>query len=92
MRKCRICIDNSSEEKKIATKLYIGIVTDSCYCIRESNGFMLLYKRIENRNLQWPKDQDEVKKLTFQEIRWLLECLSIQQPKAIKLAKTGYLS
>ncbi len=53
---------------------------------------MLLYKRIENRNLQWPKDQDEVKKLTFQEIRWLLECLSIQQPKAIKLAKTGYLS
>ena len=52
---------------------------------------MLLYKRIENGHLQWPKDQDEVKKLTSQELRWLLEGLSIQQPKAIKPAKTGYL-
>lgn len=47
----------------------------------------LFYKRIENGHLQWPKDQDEVKKLTSQELRWLLEGLSIQQPKAIKPAK-----
>ena len=53
--------------------------------------FMLLYKRIESGNLQWPKDQDEAKKLTAQELRWLLEGLSIQQPKAIKPATTGYL-
>ena len=57
----------------------------------DRDGFMLLYKRIENGHLQWPKDQDEVKKLTSQELRWLLEGLSIQQPKAIKPAKTGYL-
>ena len=57
----------------------------------DRDGFMLLYKRIENGHLQWPKDQDEVKKLTSQELRWLLEVLSIQQPKAIKPAKTGYL-
>lgn len=57
----------------------------------DCDGFMLLYKRIENGNLQWPKDQDEVKKLTAQELRWLLEGLSIQQPKAIKPAKTGCL-
>lgn len=57
----------------------------------DRDGFMLLYKRIENGNLQWPKDQDEVKKLTSQELRWLLEGLSIQQPKAIKPAKTGCL-
>ena len=43
----------------------------------DRDGFMLLYKRIENGNLQWPKDQDEVKKLTSQELRWLLEGLSI---------------
>ena len=55
----------------------------------DRDGFMLLYKRIENGNLQWPKDQDEVKKLTSQELRWLLEGLSIQQPKAIKPAQTG---
>ena len=57
----------------------------------DRDGFMLLYKRIENGHLQWPKDQDEVKKLTSQELRWLLEGVSIQQPKAIKPAKTGYL-
>ena len=32
---------------------------------------------------------EEVKKLTHQELRWLLEGLSIQQPKAIKPAQTG---
>lgn len=57
----------------------------------DHDGFMLLYKRIENGNLQWPKNQDEVKKLTAQELRWLLEGLSIQQPKAIKPAQTGCL-
>ena len=31
------------------------------------------------------KRQDEVKKLTSQELRWLLEGLSIQQPKALNL-------
>ncbi len=52
---------------------------------------MLLYKRIENGNLQWPKDQDEVKRLTSQQLIWLLEGLAIQQPKAIKSAKIGCL-
>ena len=68
----------------------------------DTDGFILLYKRIENRaptrfnsslsgewNLQWPRNQEEVKKLTSQELRWLLEGLSIQQPKAIKLAHKG---
>ena len=50
----------------------------------DKDGFILLYKRIEKGNLQWPRNQEEVKKLTSQELRWLLEGLSIQQPKAIK--------
>lgn len=54
-------------------------------------GFILLYKRIEKGNLQWPRNQEEVKKLTNQELRWLLEGLSIQQPKPIKPAQTGCL-
>ena len=55
----------------------------------DKDGFILLYKRIEKGNLQWPRNQEEVKKLTSQELRWLLEGLSIQQPKAIKPAQTG---
>ena len=55
----------------------------------DKDGFILLYKRIENGNLQWPRNQEEVKKLTSQELRWLLEGLSISQPKAIKPAQTG---
>ena len=57
----------------------------------DKDGFILLYKRIEKGNLQWPRNQEEVKKLTSQELRWLLEGLSIQQPKAIKPAQTGSL-
>ena len=57
----------------------------------DKDGFILLYKRIEKGNLQWPRNQEEVKKLTHQELRWLLEGLSIQQPKAIKPAQTGCL-
>ena len=51
------------------------------------DGFMLLYKRIENGHLQWPKDQDEVKKLTAQELRWLLEGLSIPYQWGIHLLR-----
>ena len=55
----------------------------------DHDGFILLYKRIENGHLQWPRNQEEVKQLTNQELRWLLEGLAIQQPKAIRPAKTG---
>ena len=55
----------------------------------DHDGFIMLYKRIEKGNLQWPQNQEEVKKLNLQELRWLLEGLSIQQPKAIKPAQTG---
>ena len=57
----------------------------------DKDGFILLYKRIETGNNQWPRNQEEVKKLTYQELRWLLEGISIQQPKAIKPAQTGCL-
>ena len=55
----------------------------------DKDGFILLYKRIEKGNLQWPRNQEEVKKLTHQELRWLLEGLSISQSKTIKAAQIG---
>lgn len=50
----------------------------------EGDGFLLLYKRLENGRFQWPRNEEEVRRITAQEFRWLLEGLSINQPKAVK--------
>ncbi|MGE4284508.1 MAG: IS66 family insertion sequence element accessory protein TnpB [Clostridia bacterium] len=55
----------------------------------EGDGFVLLYKRLENGNFKWPRSQCDVKHLTWQELRWLFEGLEIEQPKAICPAKEG---
>ncbi|MBQ3783779.1 MAG: IS66 family insertion sequence element accessory protein TnpB [Lachnospiraceae bacterium] len=45
----------------------------------------MLYKRLDsNGRFQWPRNASEVRPLTRQEFRWLLEGLSIDQPKAIR--------
>lgn len=50
----------------------------------EGDGFVLLYKRLENSRFQWPRNQDEVRMISDQEFRWLLEGLAINQPKAVQ--------
>ena len=48
----------------------------------EKDGFILLYKRLEQGAYQWPRSESEVKALTPQQYRWLMEGLQIEQPKA----------
>ena len=55
----------------------------------EKDGFLLLYKRLENGSFKWPRNETEAKKLTPQQIRWLLEGLAIEQPKAIRSSMPG---
>ena len=55
----------------------------------EGDGFVLLYKRLENGKYQWPMNAEAVRALTPQEFRWLLEGLSIDQPKAVKKIEIG---
>ena len=55
----------------------------------EGDGFILLYKRIERGIFQWPRRESEALQISSQQLRWLLEGLSIEQPKALR--KTGQL-
>ena len=48
----------------------------------EGDGFILLYKRLEQGVYQWPRSESEVRSLTPQQYRWLMEGLKIEQPKA----------
>ena len=48
----------------------------------DADGFVLLYKRLEQGRYQWPRTEDEVCELSLQELRWLMKGLIIYQPKA----------
>lgn len=50
----------------------------------EGDGFVLLYKRLEHGSFQWPRTADEVRALSPQQFRWLMEGLSVEQPKALR--------
>ena len=52
----------------------------------EGDGFLLLYKRLDNGCFQWPRNGAEAKLLTHEQYIWLLQGLSVEQPKAIKTA------
>lgn len=55
----------------------------------EGDGFVLLYKRLENGNFKWPRNQEQARHITMKEFRWLMEGLEIDQPKAIQNIKPG---
>ena len=57
----------------------------------EGDGFLLLYKRLDNGKFQWPRNETEALLLTTQQRRWLLEGLKIEQPKAIREGKPSIL-
>lgn len=50
----------------------------------EGDGFVLLYKRLENGKFKWPRNEQEAKEITPQQFRWLLEGLTIIQQKIIQ--------
>jgi transposase len=49
----------------------------------EGDGYILLYKRLESACFQWPRRGSDARLLTERQLRWLLEGLSIEQPKSI---------
>lgn len=55
----------------------------------DGTGYILLYKRLTEKRFQWPRSERDLKKLTLQEFRWLMEGLSITQTKAFVPGKPG---
>ena len=53
----------------------------------DKDGFILYYKRLDSGRYQWPRKESEVRPLTRQEFRWLMEGLPVDQPKAIRKTK-----
>ena len=50
----------------------------------EEDGFLLMYKRLDNGAFQWPRSESEAKLLTQEQFVWLMQGLSVEQPKAIR--------
>ena len=50
----------------------------------EGDGFLLLYKRLEDGKFQWPRNESEIKRMNAQQFRWLMEGLSITQRKQVR--------
>ena len=64
--------------------LFCGRKSDRIKALHfDQTGFVILYKRLDNGRFQWPRNASEVRALTRQQYRWLLERLSIEQPNAI---------
>ena len=55
----------------------------------EGDGFVLLYKRLENGAFQWPRSESEAKPIIWQQFRWLMEDLKTEQKQVIKPAEKG---
>lgn len=49
----------------------------------DEDGFLLLYKRLNDGGFQWPRSETEMKLLSREQFVWLMQGLSIEQPKAI---------
>ena len=55
----------------------------------EADGFILPYKLLENGKFNWPRSEQEVRNLTREQYIWLMQGLSVDQPKAIKKVEGG---
>lgn len=69
--------------------LFCGCWADRLKACTGWHGVWLLYKCLVEKRFQWPRNEQELKLLTKQEFRWLMEGLSIVQKKAFEPGKPG---
>lgn len=65
--------------------LFCGKRTDRIRgLIWEGDGFLLLYKRIENGNFRWPRNADEAMEINPEQYRMLMQGLEIIAKRPIE--------
>lgn len=80
--------DKELEEDTIF--LFCGRKSDRIKALHwDGTGHVLLIKRLAEMRFQWPRNEEELKLLTRQQFRWLMEGLSIEQKKAFKPGKAA---
>lgn len=50
----------------------------------EGDGFVLLYKRLSKGRFQWPRSTEELKNVTYEEYKLLMQGFSIERTKPAK--------
>ena len=55
----------------------------------DGTGYVLLYKRLVKGRFQWPRNSAELRSITPQQFRWLMEGLKIEQRTVLRETEPG---